>query len=114
MGGSFETSTDQAKANHQPLRVPTRAPEIYQEAKDMVADLRHWKLLAADDGAMTLECERAGGLLSAPSRITIRVEGPEGIPSATVHLRSESDGGLRSRDRANVAEFLEPFRRRVC
>lgn len=114
MGGSFETSPDQSKANGQPLRVPTLAPDIYQEAKDMVADLPHWRLVSADDASMTLECERAGGLLSGTARITIRVEGPAGMPSATVNLRSESAGGLRSRDRANVAEFLEPFRRRVC
>lgn len=111
---AFETSPDESKANLQPLRVPTLAPDIYQEAKDMVADLERWTLVSADDDALTLVCERAGGLLSAASRVTIRVEGPEGIPSATVHLRSESGGGLRSRDRANVAEFLEPFRRRVC
>jgi hypothetical protein len=53
-------------------------------------------------------------LLGAPSRITITVEGPEGIPSATVNVKSVTAHGLRSRDRANVAEFLEPFRRRVC
>lgn len=114
MGGSFETSPDHPKLNLQPLRVPTLAPDIYQEAKDMVADLSHWKLVSADDESMTLTCERDGGLLSSASTITIRVEGPEGMPSATVNLHSVSEGGLRSRDRANVAEFLEPFRRRVC
>jgi hypothetical protein len=113
MGGSFETSPDHRKSSLQPLRVPARAPEVYQEAKDMVADLPRWKLVSADDAALTLVCEREGGLFGAPARVTITVEGPEGIPSATVNVRSVSKGGLRARDRANVAEFLEPFRRRV-
>jgi len=114
MSGCFETSPDQSKANLQPLRVSTRVPDIYREAKEMVADLPRWTLVSADDAASTLHCEREGGFLAGAARVTIRVEGPEGIPSATVHLKSESAGGLRSRDRANVAEFLEPFRRRVC
>ena len=114
MGGFFETSPEQPKANLQPLRVPMSVPDIYREAKDMVEDLPRWKLVTAEDEAATLTCEREGGLLAGASRITIRVEGPEGIPSSTVHLKSESTDGLRSRDRANVAEFLEPFRRRVC
>jgi hypothetical protein len=114
MGGFFETDPRHRKESLQPLRVPVRAAEIYQEAKDMVADLARWRLLSADDERLTLICEREAGLLGAPSRITITVEGPEGIPSATVNVRSVTSSGLRSRDRANVAEFLEPFRRRVC
>ena len=55
-----------------------------------------------------------GGLLGGTAKITIRVEGLEGIPSCTVHVRSETAGGLRSRDKGNVLEFIKPFHRRVC
>lgn len=114
MGGSFETGPEQRDVLLQPLRVPTRAADIYAEAKDMVADLAGWSLLASDDAALTLVCERKAGLLGAPARVTIRVEGPEGLPSSTVHVRSETEGGLLARDRANVLEFMKPFQRRVC
>ena len=114
MGGSFETSPEHAQALLHPLRVSIRADEIYSQARDMVQDLGGWSLVSADDESLTLVCERRAGLLGAPSTITIRVEGPEGIPSATVHLRSQTEGGLFSRDKANLVEFLRPFQRRVC
>jgi hypothetical protein len=114
MGGSFETGPGHRDPLLQPLRVPTRAPDLYAEAKDMVADLAGWSIVSSDDDALTLVCERRAGLLGAPARVTIRVEGPEGLPSATLHVRSETRGGLLARDRANVLEFLKPFQRRVC
>jgi hypothetical protein len=46
--------------------------------------------------------------------VTITVEGPEGMPSSTVNVRSESDAGLFARDKSIVADFVRPFRRRVC
>ena len=113
MGSHFQTDDGHADVDLQPLRVPMRREEIYEEAKTMVCDLESWKLVEADDAGLVISCERKGGLLRAPAKITIRVEGPEGIPSAVVHVRSETDGGL-SRDKANVQEFLRPFRRRVC
>lgn len=111
---SFETSDAHESPDLRPLRVATRREGIYAEVKDMVADLAGWKLVSADDATMSIVCERKGGLLGGAAKITIRVEGPEGIPSATVHVRSESAGGLLARDKANVAEFLRPFTRRVC
>jgi hypothetical protein len=96
-----------------PLRVAVRKEDVYAEARNMVADLDGWKLVEADERALVLRCERKGGPLSAPARVTISVEGPDGIPSATVNVESQSAGGLFSRDKANVAEFLEPFGRRV-
>jgi hypothetical protein len=113
MSSHFETAEGHADQDLQPLRVPTRKEEIYDEAKTMVGDLDGWKLVQADDDALVLTCERKGGLLRAAAKVTIRVDGPDGIPSATVTVRSETDGGL-SRDKANVQEFLRPFRRRVC
>lgn len=112
--GSFQTSEDQSDPALRPLRVPSLKDGIYAEAKTMVADLPRWKLLEADDRALVLRCEREGGLLAGKARITISVEGPDGIPSATVHVRSESDGGLLARDKAYVSEFTKPFHRRVC
>ena len=112
--GSFETDEQHSNPSLKPLRVASRREGIYAQAKEMVADLDGWTLESCDDEQLVLVCERKGGLLGGTSRITIRVEGPEGIPSATIHVRSESSGGLRSRDKANVLEFMKPFHRRVC
>jgi len=79
-----------------------------------VDDLPGWTLIDADDDACVLNCERKGGLLSSKSRVRITCDGPDDIPSCTVELESQSDGGMRPRDRANVAEFVRLFRRRVC
>ena len=111
--GSFRASDAEASPTLRPLRVAVRKEDVYSEARDMVADLEHWKLVEADDRALVLRCERAGGLLSPASKVTIAVEGPDGMPSSTVQIESTSSGGLLSRDKANVAEFLEPFGRRV-
>jgi hypothetical protein len=110
--GSFETHSDASDPLLRPLSVALRREDLYSEARDRVADLAGWTLVRAEDASFTLHCERRGGLLSGTSRITLRVDGPEGIPSATLHVRSES-GGLFGRDRANVRELLEPFTRRV-
>jgi hypothetical protein len=42
-------------------------------------------------------------------------DGPAGIPSTTVHARSESRGGLpgMARDRARVLEFMKLLHRRL-
>lgn len=113
MSRSFETSDDHSNASLKPLRVPSLQDGIYSEAKNLVDDLPNWSLQSADDEAMTLVCLRKGGLLSGDSTVTIRVEGPEGMPSTTVNCRSESSGGLVGRDKANVIEFMRPFSRRV-
>ena len=111
--GSFRTNDAEASPKLRPLRVAVRKEDVYAEARDMVADLAGWKLVDGDERALVLRCERKGGLLSPASRVTIWIEGPNGIPSATVQVESNSSGGLLSRDKANVAEFLEPFGRRV-
>ena len=111
---AFETSDSHDDPALRPRRVAMRKEGIYQEAKDMVADLAGWQLIAADDTQLVLTCERKGGLVAGPARITIRVEGPDGIPSTTVHVRSETASGLLARDRAHVIEFMTPFHRRVC
>lgn len=114
MARSFETDDSHPSPHLRPLRVATRGESIYDEAKNLVDDLPGWELVRADDAARILTCRRAGGLLSGAATVTIRVEGPEDLPSCVVRVRSESNGGLRSRDRANVGEFMKPFHRRVC
>lgn len=112
--GSFETSDEHANQAHRPIRVPMRREDLFGQAREMAEDLAGWSIVEADEEALTLRCERKGGLLGGKARITVTVEGPEGIPSATLNVRSESEGGLLSRDKSVVAEFVEPFHRRVC
>ena len=111
--GGFTTSENEKPALR-PLRVASLKGGVYEEAKNLVADLPGWELVHADDERMVLECRRAGGLLVGTAEIEIRVEGPDGIPSTTVNVSSRSSGGLLSRDKRYVAEFLVPFHRRVC
>jgi hypothetical protein len=87
---------------------------VYAEAKNLVGDLPGWELVRADDERLVLNCRRAGGVLGGTAEIEIRVEGPDEIPSSTVHVSSRSTGGLFARDKRYVAEFLVPFHRRVC
>jgi len=112
--GSFETSDDHKQEAHRTIRVPILVSDVHQAAREMVADLRGWKLVEADDERHILRCEASGGFLGGTCRVEIRVEGPADLPSAAVHVRSESDGGLFSRDKAIVADFVRPFRRRIC
>lgn len=116
MGGSFATSDTHAHFNLKPLRVPSLKQGVYEEAKNLAAELPGWRLVHADDQRLVLECQRSGGALGGSAAITITVEGPDGIPSATVNVSSVSTGGLFgiTRDKAIVLEFMKPFHRRVC
>jgi hypothetical protein len=114
MRRSFETSDLHAQFHAKPLRVAIRVDGVYEEARNMVEDLPHWSIVSADGARHVLTCRREGGLVSAASNVTITCSGPDDLPSTTVNVRSESDGGLFSRDRANVLEFMVPFHRRVC
>ena len=112
--GGFATSDSHKHRDHKPIRVPTQQGSIYRAAKEMVADLDGWTLVSEDEARGRIVCQRKNGLLGGVSTITIAVEGPSGVPSTTVNVSSESKGGLFSRDKANVAEFVRPFFRRVC
>jgi hypothetical protein len=112
--GGYETSEGNARAELRPLRVAMRREELFAEARTMVEDLPRWTLERADEAALELVARRAGGLLGGQATVTIRVEGPEGIPSATLHVGSNSSGGLLANDKAVVLEFMTPFTRRVC
>ncbi len=108
---SYASRDEDPDPRLRPMRVAVRREDVFSEAKDMAADLG-WSIVERDDAALRLVCERAGALLRAKARITIEVDGPEGIPTATVTVRSVSTGAF-ARDRENVRAFLEPFRRRV-
>jgi hypothetical protein len=112
--GRFETSDRESSPHLRPLRVPSLKDGVFGRAKEMVADLAGWTLVSEDAAGGVLVCERKARLLGGKSRITIRIDGPDGIPSTTVHVVSESDGGILSHDKSNVAEFLKPFHRRIC
>lgn len=114
MAGSFETSPSNSSPNHQPLQVATLKGDLFGAAKEMVEDLPRWELLSEDEEAGVLTCRRNGGFLGGSSTITITFEAPDGIPATTVNVKSVTEGGLLSRDKANVAEFLKPYNRRVC
>lgn len=114
MGTHFETSEEHASAHLRPLRVAMRVDAVYAEARDLVHDLPGWSVQRADEAAHTLVCTPRKRLFSGSSTVTIRCTGVAGVPSAVVHVRSESTGGWIARDRANVLEFLVPFARRVC
>jgi hypothetical protein len=112
--GRFETSDEHRSEAHRPVRVPILVSDVYRAAREMVEDLEGWKLVRADDEGHVLHCEARGGFLAGTAKVTIQVEGPSDLPSSTVHVRSETDGGLLARDKAIVASFVRPFHRRVC
>ena len=111
--GSFQTSDEHDRPELRPLRVAMRREELFAEARTMVEDLEGWTLERADERALELHCARRGGLLGGAARVTISVEGPEGIPSATLNVSAQREGGLIPRERAVVMEFMTPFARRV-
>lgn len=114
MAGSFETRDDHKHPNLKVLRLPVGRDDMYRSAQEMVEDLGGWAIASKDDDARTLVCHRDRGFMGGKATVTIRIEGPEGIPSSEVHVKSESQGGLLSKDKANVLEFMVPFHRRVC
>jgi hypothetical protein len=114
MSGSFSTSGQHAHFNLKPLSVASLKRGVFEEARNLASELPGWRVVSADDARLVIVCEREGGVLSGPSTVTITFDGPEGIPSTTVNVRSESKSGLMSRDRKNVIEFMRPFHRRVC
>jgi hypothetical protein len=114
MSGSFATSDEHSSFHLKPLAVASLKRGVYEEAKDLAGDLPGWRVVAADDEHLQLTCQRAGGALSGTATVTITCEGPDGIPSTVVHVKSETSGGLLSRDKKNVLEFMRLFHRRVC
>jgi|GEM_PF-663250 len=114
MGGSYQTREGEADPSLAPIRVPIRKENVFEEACNLASELPGWKILTRDEAQGLIVCQRSAGLLGGNATVTIRVEGPDGLPSAIVHTRCESKGGLLSRDKAIVQEFTVPFWRRVC
>ncbi len=114
MGGSYQTREGEADPSLAPIRVPIRKENVFEEACNLASELPGWKILTRDETHGLIVCQRSAGLLGGNATVTIRVEGPDGLPSAIVHTRCESKGGLFSRDKAIVQEFTVPFWRRVC
>lgn len=114
MARSFQTDEGHGSESLRPLRVPSLKQGIFHAAKEMVDDLDRWELTNEDPESGQLVCRRDGGFLGGTATIVISVDGPDGVPSTTVQVRSETQGGLFPRDKANVVEFMKPFHRRVC
>jgi hypothetical protein len=111
--GVFETSDNHPGRLHRPVRVPVPKQDIFGAAQEMCVDLA-WTVKDVDAENLTIQCEKSGGLLGGTAAITVRVDGPDGIPSSTTTVRSESTGGVLSRDKSLVAEFVKKFTNRVC
>lgn len=111
--GNFETSDQHSDRAHRPLRVATRKEHIYREALELIECLSGWKLVAQDQAKGLIDCEKSGGMLGGNARIQVSVQGSDEHPTTEVNVRCSSSGGLFSRDKAIVAEFMTPFIRRV-
>ena len=110
--GRFETSESHANRWHQPVRVPQGKGGVFGTAKEMVEDLG-WDVQSVDDDTCTITCKKKGGFLGGEATIVVRVDGPDDIPNSSTHCSSESTGGLLSKDKANVAEFIKKFYMRI-
>ncbi|MCP3920505.1 MAG: hypothetical protein GY711_33680 [bacterium] len=111
--GSFSTSESHSSRWHQPVRVPIRKQDVFGVAREMCDDLESWKILGVDEEALTITCERTGGFLAGTAKIVVSVTGPDGIPSSETNVHSETGGGLLSKDKAIVTEFVKKFSMRV-
>ncbi|MBM3977660.1 MAG: DUF1499 domain-containing protein [Planctomycetes bacterium] len=111
--GTFETSDQHGDRAHRPLRVPTRKEHIYREALELIECLAGWKMLSQDKEKGLIQCEKAGGMLGGKAEIQVSVQGSDEHPTTEVNVRCTSTGGLFSRDKAIVTEFMTPFIRRV-
>jgi len=111
---AFETSEGHGGRWQQPVKVPTSKDNIFGAAREMCDDLDAWVVKDVNEETFSITCERKNGMLGGTSTIIVSVAGPDGIPSSTTSVRSESQGALLSRDKANVMEFVKKFTMRVC
>ncbi|MCA9001172.1 MAG: hypothetical protein KDB61_04560 [Planctomycetes bacterium] len=109
----FSTGDDHPGRWHQPVSVPVNKTDAFSAACEMVDDLEGWSDVVVDKDKLTLTCVCKGGLLSKDSNIRIWVEGPDGVPNSQTHCSSESSGGIFSKDKANVAEFVRKLYMRI-
>jgi hypothetical protein len=111
--GKFETSEDHAGRWHRPVCVPVGKEDVFASALEMLEDLPRWSVQSVDKEGLSATCERSNGPLRGTSTIVVRVEGPDGLPNSQTHCSSQSSTGLLSRDKSNVAEFIQKFWMRV-
>ncbi|MAG62930.1 MAG: hypothetical protein QGI93_05950 [Planctomycetota bacterium] len=111
--GKFETDEDHPGRWHRPVCVPIGKEDVFGSALEMLEDLSRWSVRSVDKDGLSATYERNNGPLRGTSTIVVRVEGPDGLPNSQTHCSSQSDGALLSRDKANVAEFIQKFWMRV-
>lgn len=111
--GRFETSLDASARWHQPVRVARVKADIFAAACELAADMPGWSVVETNEADLRLVATKRNGFLGGVSSIEVWVEGPDGIPNSTTHCASHSTGALLSRDRANVAQFIQKFWMRV-
>ena len=111
---AYETSESHSGRWQRPVSVPTSKDNVFGAAREMCDDLESWQVKQVDEQQLSITCERSNGLLGGTSTIVVRVDGPDGIPSSTTSVSSQSSGALLSRDKANVMEFVKKFTMRVC
>jgi hypothetical protein len=107
--GKFETSEDHPGRWHRPVCVPIGKSDVFSSALEMLEDLPRWSVQSVDKEGLRATCERNNGALRGTSTIVVTVEGPDGMPNSQTHCCSESSGSLLSRDKSNVAEFIQKF-----
>jgi hypothetical protein len=113
MASSFESSDGHSHPMLKPLRVPSLKDGIFATAKELLDDLPEYTLDSEDESKGELVARRAARLLGGESKVVIRIEGPEEIPSTTVTVRSETGSGLLKHDKANVLEIVKLLSHRV-
>lgn len=108
---SFSTSPDAGSKWHRPVSVPSNREGVFGTVRELMDDLG-WPIESVDESACTLVATKKNGPLGGTSRITVKVTGPDGIPSSDTNVTSESEA-LWSRDKANVATFQRKLWMRV-
>ena len=107
--GKVETSEDHPGRWHRPVCVPIGKSDVFSSALEMLEDLPRWSEKSVDKEGLRATYERNNGPLRGTSTIVVTVEGPDGMPNSQTHCCSESSGSLLSRDKSNVAEFIQKF-----
>ncbi len=110
--GRFETNPAAGSKWHRPVAVPSSKEGVFGSVRELLDDLPDWKVESVDEEALVVNVTKANGFLGGTSKITVRVSGPDGIPSSETSVVSESDG-LLSRDKSNVTTFVRKLFMRV-
>lgn len=110
--GRFETSPAAGSKWHRPVAVPSGKEGVFGSVRELLEDLPGWNVESVDEKSFTVHVSKVNGFLGGTSKITVQVNGPDGIPSSETTVVSESSGML-SRDKGNVATFVRKLFMRV-